>query len=269
MAKSLAKVVSAFAYLISSPLGTFRRKATRITASEFLQETLLVNTPNGPLSFFTPSRRALITAKSFLDNEPETLKWIDAIPLGGVLWDIGANVGEFAVYAGKRGGIRVLAFEPAPSNYYVLCRNIEINGIAETVDAYCLALGDTTALETLKMANTGVGHSRHSIDDRHIPLGEGQKPYGQSVVCISADRFAEEFAAPTPTHIKLDVDGIDDQILVGSNNIMTSGRVQSVLIELEDDVASRIHSIMDRFGYQIFAEHRTKLSYFHVDYRRP
>ena len=40
MAKSLAKVVSAFAYLISSPLGTFRRKATRITASEFLQEQM-------------------------------------------------------------------------------------------------------------------------------------------------------------------------------------------------------------------------------------
>jgi len=40
-------------------------------------------------------------ADTFAVKEPETLEWIDRIPRGSVLWDIGANVGLYSCYAAK------------------------------------------------------------------------------------------------------------------------------------------------------------------------
>ena len=44
------------------------------------------------------------------DLEPETLDWLDRSK--GVLWDVGANVGTFTVYAALHG-MTAVAFEPS------------------------------------------------------------------------------------------------------------------------------------------------------------
>ena len=49
---------------------------------------------------------------TFSSKEPETLEWIDSLPEGSVLWDVGANVGLYSVYAAKKRRCRVWAFEP-------------------------------------------------------------------------------------------------------------------------------------------------------------
>ena len=48
---------------------------------------------------------------TLLDKEPETIEWIDSFKPGETLWDIGANVGIYSIYAGLRG-LNVLSFEP-------------------------------------------------------------------------------------------------------------------------------------------------------------
>ena len=45
------------------------------------------------------------------------------MPADAVLWDIGADIGSYALYAAKRG-VRVLAFEPSAATLYALTRNI-------------------------------------------------------------------------------------------------------------------------------------------------
>ena len=89
--------------------------------------------------YVTPTRETWIRAKTMLTKEPETLEWIESFDQDDVLWDIGANVGIFSLYASLIGN-RVLAFEPAPGNYYLLSRNIEINDFDEKISAYCICL---------------------------------------------------------------------------------------------------------------------------------
>jgi hypothetical protein len=79
------------------------------------------------LKFTVPNRLCRWRADTFSSKEPETLEWIDEIPSGAILWDIGANVGIYSVYAAKARGCKVIAFEPSVFNLELLARNIFIN----------------------------------------------------------------------------------------------------------------------------------------------
>ena len=82
-------------------------------------------------------------ADGYATKEPDTLAWIDGfLKPGDVFYDVGANIGQYALYAAKRlgGQCRVLAFEPEALNYAKLNTNIVLNGQSETITAYCLAV---------------------------------------------------------------------------------------------------------------------------------
>src|SRR4051812_37306235 len=79
------------------------------------------------LVFAVPNAPSKFRADTFSTKEPETLEWIDGIPEGSVLWDIGANVGLYTCYAAKARGCRVFAFEPSVFNLELLARNIFFN----------------------------------------------------------------------------------------------------------------------------------------------
>ena len=76
---------------------------------------------NGILMKFTvPNSLNRFRVESFSNKEPETLKWIDCFPDNAVLWDVGANVGLYSVYAAKKKNCNVIAFEPSVFNLELL-----------------------------------------------------------------------------------------------------------------------------------------------------
>ena len=66
---------------------------------------------------------------TFKTKEPETIHFIDNfIQERDVFFDIGANVGIFSVYAGKKfENINIFSFEPEISNLAILKENIICN----------------------------------------------------------------------------------------------------------------------------------------------
>lgn len=52
---------------------------------------------------------------------------------GGIVVDVGANVGAFSVLAAKLGAVKVLAFEPHPASMARLVANVERNGVGGIV----------------------------------------------------------------------------------------------------------------------------------------
>ncbi len=61
-------------------------------------------------------------------------------PPGGMVVDIGANLGAFALYAARRGARTVLAYEPNGAAFRCLQRNIEVNGLSGTIRPRQLAV---------------------------------------------------------------------------------------------------------------------------------
>lgn len=50
---------------------------------------------------------------------------------------------------------------------------------------------------------------------------------------FTVDAFVKQFDPPFPTHIKIDVDGIEDKIIQGAPETLRDSRLQSLLIELD------------------------------------
>ena len=59
--------------------------------------------------FYGSSRHAVWRYKTLFLKEPETIEWLRALGPDDVLWDIGANVGVYSLYAAIVTGCRVVA----------------------------------------------------------------------------------------------------------------------------------------------------------------
>ena len=68
------------------------------------------------------------------------MEWIDRMNDGSVLWDIGANVGIYSIYAAVSKRANVIAFEPSIFNLEFLARNINLNHVADRVSIVPLPL---------------------------------------------------------------------------------------------------------------------------------
>ena len=231
MSRSLARFLAGATRGATSWMRPHRRRITRALVGEALVQILPVATPAGPLEFWSPTARSLHDPLDFLDSEPETLRWIDTLPSGAVLWDIGANIGMYALYAARRG-LKVLAFEPSASSYAALVRNIELNRMDSMVDAYCLAFDETTRLAHLHMAHTEAGHSMHAFGTDQTVQGKLAVAFRQSVPGFAIDDFRRLFRPAAPAHVKLDVDSIELAILKGAAETLRND-VETLLIELD------------------------------------
>lgn len=100
----------------------------------------VVTTANGEIAFAMFGATMEFRVRTLLTKEPKTLRWIDTFQAADVLWDIGANIGCYSLYAAARG-VTVHAFEPSPVNFRLLTRNAGLNGFSGlTVFPYALAL---------------------------------------------------------------------------------------------------------------------------------
>jgi FkbM family methyltransferase len=174
-------------------------------------------------------------AESVLSKEPDTIRWIDGFKDGTVFWDIGANVGVFSLYAAIRRPVTVLSFEPSASNYYVLARNIQLNGLCDRVAAYAVALSARTELAALNLASPSLGMSLSHFGrpGEHSPYAETQAQIANhGAIGFSIDEFVTRFNPPFPTYMKIDVDGIELPILAGARDVLRDPRLESLLVEL-------------------------------------
>jgi FkbM family methyltransferase len=223
------------------------------TLAERLAPVVAVDARIGQLRFFCPSRFPEWRARTLMTKEPETIQWIDGFEKADVLWDVGANVGVFALYAGLRG-LSVVAFEPSPGNAYVLSRNIELNDFSERVSSYCIAFNDETRLDSFHMSSTELGTALSSFGEAVDWKGEAYAAkFEQAMLGFTIDDFIRQFNPPFPNHIKIDVDGIEMKIVRGADITLADKRVRSVLIELNiklDDCQETI-ALMESYGFRL------------------
>jgi FkbM family methyltransferase len=191
--------------------------------------------PAGVLRLYSPAPMLLWRAGGLLTKEPDTIAWIDSIGAGESFWDIGANVGTFSLYAALHGKGPVLAFEPSAANYHVLAKNVDLNGLGERMTPYCLAFADKTRLGTLNLASYELGSSLTQFGqrgDRSRFWAEVPCRAGHGMIAFAIDDFVAQFNPPFPSHIKIDVDGIELPILAGARRTLADPRLKSILVEL-------------------------------------
>jgi FkbM family methyltransferase len=185
-------------------------------------------------------------------KEPFTVEWIEAnFGDGDVLYDIGANVGSYSLIAASvasRG--TVYAFEPSFASFAVLCSNIAINGLDERIVPIPLALGATTSTTTLKYWGMGPGSG---VLDESVRDDAGT--FEQRALCVRLDDLVQIFGLRPPTLVKLDVDGVESDVIAGAAETLSAAR--SVIVELENDDDSLLE-LLARHGFDDHELHQRR-----------
>jgi FkbM family methyltransferase len=185
------------------------------------------------LLFAVPNDLNKYRASTFSTKEPETLEWIDKMPAGATLWDIGANVGLYSCYAARARDCRVFAFEPSVFNLELLARNIFLNRVTGRVTIVPLPLSGELAFSTLKMTTTDWGGALSTFgkDYGHDGLRIAEV-FEFPTVGLSMVDAVRRLGIPQPDFIKMDVDGIEHLILQGGAEVLRA--IKGILIEIND-----------------------------------
>jgi len=198
-----------------------------------MEKTKEVSTRGVSLWFTIPNRVNRFRAKSFSSKEPETLDWIDQLPEGCTLWDVGANVGLYSIYAAKKRRCRVVAFEPSVFNLELLARNLFLNHLHEHVSLVPLALSDQLGSNQLRMTTTEWGGALSSFGQNFGWDGQTLDPtFSFPTMGISMDQAVSLLRLAPPEFIKMDVDGLEHIILRGAAKILS--RTRGILVEIND-----------------------------------
>jgi FkbM family methyltransferase len=185
------------------------------------------------LTFSLPNDLNRFRIQTFASKEPETLQWIESIPSGSIVWDIGANIGLYTCYAAKARQCRVFAFEPSVFNLELLARNVFLNALIGQVTLIPLPLTEQLAINTLSLTTTEWGGALSTFGENYGHDGQAiNKVFEFSTLGISIADAVEHLHIPHPDYIKMDVDGIEHLILKGGLSVLK--KVKSILIEIND-----------------------------------
>lgn len=188
------------------------------------------------LNLICPNELTLSRAQTFFDKEPETLEWMDGFKPGDIMFDVGANVGLYSLYAALRDST-VVAFEPESQNYALLCRNIYLSDLGEKVSALNLALTDTNEIGHLSLPRFLAGAALNNFGSSRDWRGNAYVPeFRQAVLGLTLDRFIESYPIGFPNHLKIDVDGGEYRVIAGAQKTLRDSRLRSVLIEINEEL---------------------------------
>lgn len=210
--------------------------------------------------FDASARIPLIRAETLLSKEPDTIKWIDDnIHDGEVLYDIGANVGVYSLYAAVKKNAKVISFEPESSNYFFLNKNIQLNKLDDRIMALNIALNDKDMISYLNLGGLRAGRSGHSFHDAKDSSHELFTPcFRQGVFGLSLDTLLRDYHLPFPNHIKIDVDGNERKIITGMKNVLSDKRLKTIAIEVNINLPEHnyITKIMKSNGFSLLEDER-------------
>lgn len=260
MIKGIARALIRFSIDVTrrTRIGAYRHNLIAISAMERWQTvehrglTLRIPVPNEVCKF---------RADTFSTKEPETLDWLDDIPSGSILWDIGANVGLYTVYAARKRQCSVYAFEPSVFNLELLARSINLNGVTDRVCLVPFALSDSMTTSRLRMTSTDWGGALSTFDqDFGFDGRQIRSIFEFQTLGLTMDTAVHSLNLPRPDYIKLDVDGIEHLILRGGEKVLSA--VRGVLIEINDDFreqAQEAAQLLSGAGLVLVAKEHSEL----------
>lgn len=215
-----------------------------------MENTLEVSHRGSRFTLPVPNSLCRFRATTFSTKEPETLDWIDSIPQGSILWDIGANIGLYSVYAAKTRKCKIFAFEPSVFNLELLARTIFLNKVVDMVSILPFALSDGLGMSELHMSTTEWGGAMSTFGQEYGYDGKKLKEtFRFQTLGMTMFDAVDRIGIPLPDYIKIDVDGIEHLILGAGAEVLK--QVKGVLVEINDDfteLADQCHTALSNAG---------------------
>lgn len=172
---------------------------------------------------------------------------------GKVVYDIGAHTGAYSLFFSRGVGPegRVIAFEPNPSTFARLRRNLEINRIAN-VRALAVALGRESSQGAIYML-PGMPSTASLAPEARTRL----RRRVATAQIEPLDAVVSNLSLPGPDFMKIDVEGMETEVLAGATRMLGDWR-PDLLIEIHgagssgrQNQADRVALLLTRLGYRL------------------
>ena len=163
-----------------------------------------------------------------------------------IIFDIGANIGTYTTWLARlypKG--KIYCFEPQRLVFQMLCGNIAINNF-DNCYAYNMAVGQTNDFIEIHEPDY---YSKEDfgifslIEDKIKDKSENR----YTVPLISLDFFVHSYKIERVDFIKIDVEGMDIDVLKGATNVMKAHK-PCIFIEHSDNRKSILNEIIDYLG---------------------
>jgi FkbM family methyltransferase len=159
-------------------------------------------------TYFTyDSNKQLVNTVSLIKEQfiDEQYSWLNV--KNRVVIDIGANIGDSAIYFALKGAKHVYAFEPYPYSYGLAIRNIRLNGLEDKV--------------TLLNEGCGRKKGKIKIDTSYKNLGGTDlKNFknGTNIIITTLGKLVKRFGITEEAVLKIDCEGCEYGVLLGAQD---------------------------------------------------
>ena len=170
----------------------------------------------------------------------------------GILFDIGANHGSYALYLSRlAAGAKIYAFEPHPATFAFLDKRMENVGSVEVVNA---AMADKPGEMKLYDFRSEDGSTQASLSASAVALYSADL-VEHTVNCTTVDAFMEKFGLKRIDLLKIDTEGHDLSVMRGAAKVLRQGLIGMIQFEfIPANIATGVtmHAIFEALsGYRI------------------
>lgn len=171
---------------------------------------------------------------------------IEHVRPGDICYDIGGYRGYISGVMALRGALKVLVFEPLPANQQAVRRLCGLNPHLP-ISLITVALGDVDETAFFKiMPDSSMGKlSKSSFQEDATSVGE------IPVTVRRIDSLVDSHEIPPPNVVKIDVEGVELDVLKGALEILRTSR-PTIFLEAHGAVIEKACSQqLLRLGYKI------------------
>jgi len=225
-------------YLYNYLSKTYGAKEKEITVQGSRMDVSLDGLPDSFIQTFDAYRISPIYGWEELTTE--TFK--NYVKPSDTVLDLGANIGYYTLLAARLVGSsgHVFAFEPEPTNFNILCRNIKLNNY-QNVTAIQNAVSDKQGRMKFYINTKDTG--AHSLYDLDMEFGADKRNFIE-VDVVNLDDFLIAYTQRIDV-VKMDIEGAELPALAGMKGIIARSPNLKFLMELCTSRTSRIGYNLD------------------------
>jgi FkbM family methyltransferase len=181
-------------------------------------------------------------------KEPDTTAWIDSFENNSCFIDIGSNIGVFSIYAALKKKCFVYSFDPSLNANFIFLMNIAKNKLKSKVFLHPVLLSNNQS--SSQFLETSIPNDRlDNLSGFAFMDGNTNKPNllknlnhaNYFVPSFKLDDF--NFERPVD-YIKIDVDGVELDVIKSGLNTINQSSVKSIMIELDRSDKKKYEEIL-------------------------
>jgi FkbM family methyltransferase len=169
-------------------------------------------------------------------------------PRGGTFIDVGANIGNHSVYFGKLLADHVVAIEPQPEIATILQRNLEANGVSNST-VVTSGLGSEVGFARPVYPSGETKNAGATRLETTTPQSEASECVPVTTLDVLANEVHDKTGRAPITLIKIDVEGMELDVLRGGTRVLKSQQPQLTVELSSPESRQSVTNFLAEFGY--------------------